>query len=43
LLAVGVIWLSLGAMKNVKHLKYAAENPEDEEDDEPQQDDESAK
>lgn len=36
LLAVGVIWLSLGAMKNVKHLKYAAENPEEEEDDEPQ-------
>jgi hypothetical protein len=36
LLAVGVIWLSLGAMRNVKHLKYAAENPE-EEDDGPEQ------
>jgi hypothetical protein len=43
LLAVGVIWLSLGAMKNVKHLKYAAENPEDEEDDdEPAQQDHGA-
>jgi hypothetical protein len=41
LLAVGVIWLSLGAMKNVKHLKYAAENPEDEEDDEPEADTET--
>ena len=37
LLAVGVIWLSVGAMKNVKHLKYAAENPEDDEDDDPAQ------
>ena len=35
LLAVGAIWLSLGAMRNVKHLKYAAENPEEEEDNEP--------
>ena len=41
LLAVGVIWLSLGAMKNVKHLKYAAENPEDDEDDEPEADTET--
>jgi hypothetical protein len=32
LLAVGVIWLALGAMRNVRHLKYAAENPEEEED-----------
>jgi hypothetical protein len=32
LLAVCVIWLSLGAMRNVRHLKYAAENPEEEED-----------
>lgn len=32
LLAAGVIWLALGAMRNVKHLKYAAENPEEEED-----------
>lgn len=31
--AVGAIWWSLGAMRNVKHLKYAAENPEEEEDD----------
>jgi exonuclease VII small subunit len=30
--AVGAIWLSLGAMRNVKHLKYAAENPEEEDD-----------
>jgi len=42
LLVVGVIWLSLGAMKNVKHLKYAAENPEEEEDDEPEQQDHGA-
>lgn len=33
IVAVGAIWLSLGAMRNVKHLKYAAENPEEEEDD----------
>ncbi|HEY2913088.1 MAG TPA: hypothetical protein VGK21_06990 [Candidatus Angelobacter sp.] len=33
LLAAGVIWLALGAMRSVKHLKYAAENPEEEEDD----------
>ena len=32
LLVAGVIWLSLGAMRNVRHLKYAAENPEEEED-----------
>src|ERR1051325_6648325 len=32
LVAVGVIWLAFGAMRNVKHLKYAAENPEEEED-----------
>ncbi len=42
LLGVGVIWLSVGAMKNVKHLKYAAENPEDEDDDEPTQQDHGA-
>jgi hypothetical protein len=36
LCAAGVIWLSLGAMRNVKHLKYAAENPEDDDDDEPE-------
>jgi uncharacterized protein (DUF305 family) len=37
LIAVGVIWLSLGAMSNVRHLKYAAENPEEEDDEaEPQ-------
>jgi hypothetical protein len=32
LLAVGVIWLSLGAMRKVRHLKYAAENPEGDDD-----------
>ena len=32
LLAVGVIWWSVAAMKNVSHLKYAAENPEGEDD-----------
>lgn len=31
---IGVIWLGIGAMKNVSYLKEAAENPEDE-DDEP--------
>ncbi|HET8890396.1 MAG TPA: hypothetical protein VFQ41_15950 [Candidatus Angelobacter sp.] len=31
---IGVIWLGIGAMKNVSYLKEAAENPE-EEDDEP--------
>ena len=39
LCAAGVIWLVWGAMRNVRHLKYAAENPEEEEDeDEPQED-----
>jgi hypothetical protein len=33
LLAVVAIWLSVGAMRNVRHLKHAAENPEEEEDD----------
>jgi hypothetical protein len=32
LCAAGVIWLAIGAMRNVKHLKYAAENPEEEDD-----------
>jgi hypothetical protein len=32
---IGVIWLGIGAMKNVSYLKQAAENPEDD-DDEPQ-------
>jgi exonuclease VII small subunit len=32
LVAVGVIWLALGAMKHVGHLKYAAENPEGDDD-----------
>ena len=36
LVAVGVIWLALGAMKHVSHLKHAAENPEDDDDDEEQ-------
>lgn len=29
---IGMIWLGIGAMKNVRHLKYVAENPEEEED-----------
>ena len=29
---IGMIWLGVGAMRNVRHLKYAAENPEEEED-----------
>jgi hypothetical protein len=29
---IGVIWLAIGAMKNVSYLKQAAENPEDEDD-----------
>jgi hypothetical protein len=33
LCAAGVIWLVWGAMRNVKRLKYAAENPEEEEED----------
>ena len=33
---IGVIWLGIGAMKNVSYLKHAAENPEEEDDDEPQ-------
>ena len=32
---IGMIWLAIGAMKNVSYLKHAAENPE-EEDDEPE-------
>jgi len=32
LLAAGVIWWSVAAMKNVSHLKYAAEKPEGEDD-----------
>lgn len=36
LCAAGVIWLVWGAMRNVRHLKYAAENPEEEDDDEPE-------
>ena len=36
LCAAGVSWLAFGAMRNVKHLKYAAENPEAEEDDGPE-------
>jgi hypothetical protein len=34
---IGVIWLAIGAIKNVSYLKQAAENPEEEEDEpEPQ-------
>jgi len=36
LYAAGVIWLVWGAMRNVKRLKYAAENPEEEDDESPQ-------
>jgi exonuclease VII small subunit len=36
LLMLSVIWLAIGAMRNVKHLKYAAENPEEDDDDEPE-------
>jgi hypothetical protein len=36
LLMIGVIWLAIGAMRNVRHLKYAAENPEEDNDDEPE-------
>ncbi|MGZ4868582.1 MAG: hypothetical protein ACXV7C_15240, partial [Candidatus Angelobacter sp.] len=32
LLAIGVLALGIGAMKSVKHLKQAAENPEEEDD-----------
>ena len=35
LVAVGAIWLSVGAMRSVKHLKFAAENPEGDDDTEP--------
>jgi hypothetical protein len=42
LCAAGVILLVWGAMRNVKRLKYAAENPEEEEDDEPEPQDHNA-
>jgi len=32
---IGILWLAIGAIKNVSYLKQAAENPEDE-DDEPE-------
>lgn len=32
---IGVIWLGIGAIKNVSYLKQAAENPEEEDDNEP--------
>jgi hypothetical protein len=35
---IGMIWLAMGAMKNVSYLKQAAENPE-EDDDEPEPED----
>jgi CHASE3 domain sensor protein len=35
LLMICVIWLAVGAMKNVSHLKQAAENPEEEDGEEP--------
>jgi hypothetical protein len=39
LLMIAVIWLAIGAVKNVSYLKQAAENPEEEDDDkEPPQD-----
>jgi hypothetical protein len=33
LVIIGMIWLTIGAVKNVSYLKQAAENPEEEEDD----------
>ena len=33
LVVIGVIWLSLGAIRHVSYLKQAAENPEEEDDD----------
>ncbi|HEU4413898.1 MAG TPA: hypothetical protein VFT65_03875 [Candidatus Angelobacter sp.] len=32
LLAIGTVWLAIGAMKNVGYLRQAAENPEEEDD-----------
>jgi hypothetical protein len=32
---LGIIWLAIGAIKNVSYLKQAAENPEEEDEDEP--------
>ncbi len=29
---IGMLWLAIGAMKNVSYLKQAAENPEEEDD-----------
>jgi hypothetical protein len=41
---IGVIWLAMGAMKNVSYLKQAAENPEEEDDeDEPPHAEDGAK
>jgi hypothetical protein len=42
LLMIGVVWLAIGAMRNVRHLKYAAENPEEEEDDDDREPDHPA-
>ena len=33
---IGIIWLGIGAIKNVSYLKQAAENPEEDNDPEPQ-------
>jgi hypothetical protein len=39
---IGIIWLAIGAMKNVSYLKQAAENPEEEDDEPEPQDRDSA-
>lgn len=38
LAVLGMLWLAIGAMKNVSYLKQAAENPEEEDDDKPEPD-----
>jgi hypothetical protein len=40
---IGMIWLAIGAMKNVSYLKQAAENPEDDDDEPEAQDAEDEK
>src|SRR6476646_2273416 len=40
---IGVIWLAIGAMKNINYLKQAAENPEDDDDEPEAQDAEDEK
>jgi hypothetical protein len=40
---IGMIWLAIGAMKNINYLKQAAENPEDDDDEPEAQDAEDEK